>query len=59
MWGIQVNVGRPEGPPDWRWLYDNDMVRKEFVSEREAQEQLELWYPSARTGCFRVKQIEE
>lgn len=56
MWGIQVNVGRP-GRSDWRWMRGQEMRRMEFVSEREATAQLELWYPSARTGCFRVVQI--
>ena len=58
MWGIQVNVGYVT-TPDWRWDHRGTMDRVEFPTEAAAQNQMKLWYPTAKSACFRVAKIED
>lgn len=58
MWGIQVNVGRVP-TPDWRWIRNGTGDRYEYQTESEAKRQMDLWYPTHKSACFRVHKIDE
>lgn len=56
-YGILVNVGRPH-EPRWQWVHRGpDMLRCEWETRDEAEVQMRIWYPGAKSAVFKVGEI--